>query len=110
MAETQRRVVKLGMIRWPVSRRMTQYSPTHPSPGDDRQENDMGLDNPIHIMFLLIIVLLVFGAKRLPEMGHSLGSGMRGFKDALSGAAPPQPDAAEMLRSTHEESNVDAAR
>jgi len=45
----------------------------------------MGLDNPIHIAFLLILLLLVFGAKRLPEMGQSLGSGMRGFKDALSG-------------------------
>ena len=47
----------------------------------------MGLDNPIHIAFLLILLLLVFGAKRLPEMGRSLGSGMRGFKDALSGEA-----------------------
>jgi sec-independent protein translocase protein TatA len=46
---------------------------------------DMGLDNPIHIAFLLILLLLVFGAKRLPEMGRSLGDGMRGFKDALSG-------------------------
>jgi sec-independent protein translocase protein TatA len=45
----------------------------------------MGLDNPIHIAFLLILLLLVFGAKRLPEMGKSLGSGMRGFKEALSG-------------------------
>src|ERR1700684_3433136 len=45
----------------------------------------MGLDNPIHIVFLGILLLLVFGAKRLPEMGHSLGSGMRGFRDALSG-------------------------
>jgi len=45
----------------------------------------MGLDNPIHIAFLLILLLLVFGAKRLPEMGRSLGSGMRGFKDAISG-------------------------
>jgi sec-independent protein translocase protein TatA len=45
----------------------------------------MGLDNPIHIAFLLILLLLVFGAKRLPEMGRSLGHGMRGFKDALSG-------------------------
>lgn len=45
----------------------------------------MGLDNPIHIAFLLILLLLVFGAKRLPEMGKSLGHGMRGFKDALSG-------------------------
>ena len=49
----------------------------------------MGLDNPIHIAFLLIVMLLVFGAKRLPEMGRSLGSGMRGFRDALA-AAPPQ--------------------
>jgi sec-independent protein translocase protein TatA len=54
----------------------------------------MGLDNPIHIAFLLIVLLLVFGAKRLPEMGHSLGTGLRGFKDAIGGesvsAAPLQ--------------------
>jgi|SRR5947209_10568017 len=52
----------------------------------------LGLENPIHILFLLVIVLLVFGAKRLPEMGKSLGEGMRGFKDSISGA----PHAAEM--------------
>jgi sec-independent protein translocase protein TatA len=45
----------------------------------------MGLDNPIHIAFLLIVLLLVFGAKRLPELGHSLGSGLRGFKEAIGG-------------------------
>ena len=50
---------------------------------------------PIHIAFLLILLLLVFGAKRLPEMGKSLGHGMRGFKDAIGGepaqatSAPP---------------------
>jgi sec-independent protein translocase protein TatA len=48
----------------------------------------VGLDNPIHIAFLLILLLLVFGAKRLPEMGRSLGDGMRGFKDAISGESP----------------------
>jgi sec-independent protein translocase protein TatA len=48
----------------------------------------MGLDNPIHIAFVLVIVLLVFGAKRLPEMGRSLGSGMRGFREAISGDSP----------------------
>jgi sec-independent protein translocase protein TatA len=48
----------------------------------------MGLDNPIHIAFLLILLLLVFGAKRLPEMGRSIGHGMRGFKDAISGEVP----------------------
>jgi sec-independent protein translocase protein TatA len=48
----------------------------------------MGLDNPIHIAFLLVILLLVFGAKRLPEMGRSLGAGLRGFKETISGEAP----------------------
>ncbi len=51
----------------------------------------MGLDNPLHIAFLLILLLLVFGAKRLPEMGRSLGSGMRGFKDTLSGEHTHEP-------------------
>jgi sec-independent protein translocase protein TatA len=51
-----------------------------------RSEHRMlGLDNPIHILFLLVIVLLVFGAKRLPEMGKSLGEGLRGFKDSVGG-------------------------
>ena len=45
----------------------------------------MGLDNPIHIVFIIVILLLVFGAKRLPEIGRSLGSGMREFKDSVSG-------------------------
>ena len=48
----------------------------------------MGLDNPIHIAFLLVLLLLVFGAKRLPEMGHSLGAGLRGFKESISGESP----------------------
>lgn len=55
----------------------------------------MGLDNPLHVAFLLVLLLLVFGAKRLPELGRSLGSGMRGFKEALSTepAAPELPAA-----------------
>jgi len=48
----------------------------------------MGLDNPLHIAFLLIVLLLVFGAKRLPEIGRSVGSGMREFKDSISGQTP----------------------
>jgi sec-independent protein translocase protein TatA len=49
----------------------------------------MGLDNPLHIFFLLVILLLVFGAKRLPELGRSLGTGMRGFKETISGEGGP---------------------
>jgi len=47
----------------------------------------MGLDNPLHIAFLVVILLLVFGARRLPEIGRSLGSGMREFKDSVTGAS-----------------------
>ncbi len=50
----------------------------------------MGLDNPLHIAFLVVILLLVFGAKRLPEIGRSLGSGMREFKDSVTGATSTQ--------------------
>src|SRR5580658_10909441 len=49
----------------------------------------MGLDNPIHIAFIVVILLLVFGARRLPEIGRSLGSGMREFKDSISGESKP---------------------
>ncbi len=45
--------------------------------------------SPIQIMIVLVIVLLVFGAKRLPEMGRSLGRSMREFKGAVSGDDAP---------------------
>ena len=60
----------------------------------------LGLDNPLHIAFLLVLLLVVFGAKRLPEMGKSLGSGLRGFKDSLTGEdnpAHPPADATPAL-------------
>ena len=40
---------------------------------------------PWHIILLLVIALLLFGGKRLPEMGKALGHGMREFKDAVTG-------------------------
>jgi sec-independent protein translocase protein TatA len=50
------------------------------------------------VFLLLLIVLLVFGPKRLPEMGRSLGRGMREFKDSITGKdeqvelPPPQEE------------------
>lgn len=47
------------------------------------------------LLILLVVLLLIFGAKRLPEMGRSLGKGMREFKDSVTGVeesvttAPP---------------------
>ncbi len=44
---------------------------------------------PWHIVLLLLIALLLFGGKRLPEIGKSLGHGMREFKDAVTGNSSP---------------------
>lgn len=38
---------------------------------------------PLELVIVLLIVLVVFGAKRLPEMGRQLGSGMREFKEGI---------------------------
>jgi len=51
----------------------------------------MGLDNPLHIAILVVILLLVFGARRLPEIGRSLGSGMREFKEGITSSGDPAP-------------------
>ena len=40
---------------------------------------------PTHLLFILVIALLVLGPKRLPEVGKSLGRGLRDFRNALSG-------------------------
>lgn len=45
----------------------------------------LGLDNPLHLLFILGLLLLLFGAKRLPEMGRSLGAGLHGFKESING-------------------------
>jgi sec-independent protein translocase protein TatA len=44
----------------------------------------IGLTSPTHLALLLLIALLLFGAKRVPEIGRSLGSGMREFKESIS--------------------------
>ena len=40
---------------------------------------------PLEILVVLVIALVVFGPKRLPELGRSLGEGIKGFKGALDG-------------------------
>ncbi len=62
----------------------------------------IGLENPLHIALILLVVLLVFGAKRLPEMGKSLGTGLRGFKESLSGEEP-----VHQLHSDHAPTRID---
>ena len=51
----------------------------------------MGNIGPTEIILLLLVALLLFGAKRLPEIGRSLGTGMREFKDSVTGNGKPEP-------------------
>ena len=44
------------------------------------------------LLVILIVALLVFGPKRLPEIGRSLGKGMREFKDSITGDDKPQQE------------------
>jgi sec-independent protein translocase protein TatA len=46
----------------------------------------MGIESPIHLIFIAVIALIVLGPKRLPELARSLGHGMREFRGAMSGA------------------------
>jgi sec-independent protein translocase protein TatA len=65
------------------------------------------LFQPMHLIVILFIALMVFGPKKLPELGKGLGDGIRTFKDSLrnkegslaesNGAAIPVPDANEKV-------------
>lgn len=52
----------------------------------------MGPLGPTELIVILVIALLVLGPKKLPEVGKSLGKGMREFKDSLSNANPFEDD------------------
>ncbi len=62
---------------------------------------------PLHLFIVLIIVLVLFGAKRLPELGRSLGSSAREFKKGISGdestpIPPPPPEVPTKPVDTHD--------
>lgn len=66
---------------------------------------------PTELIIVLVIALVVFGPKRLPELGRSLGHGMREFKDSLSGGSKDDDDddEATVIGSASEESTKPAA-
>jgi sec-independent protein translocase protein TatA len=64
----------------------------------------MGIDNPVHLIFIAAVALIVLGPKRLPDLARSLGHGMKEFRDSMSQAAkddaPVEPvDPAQQLPS-----------
>ena len=69
----------------------------------------MWTPGPLEIIIILVIVLIVFGPKRLPDLGRSLGRGMREFKDSITGKEdesaelppPPQQEEKPVAAGTH---------
>jgi sec-independent protein translocase protein TatA len=55
---------------------------------------------PMELIIVLAIALLVVGPKKLPELGRSLGGGMREFKDSITGRTDSEYDAAEIESET----------
>ena len=56
-----------------------------------------GLESPMHLLVVLIVAVLVLGPKKLPEVGRSLGSGIRQFKHSIEGHDAPEPAAAPVV-------------
>ena len=50
-----------------------------------------GFLSPVHVLVVVAVVLMVFGPKRLPELGKSIGTGLRGFKESLDGRVEDEP-------------------
>ncbi len=48
---------------------------------------------PWHLIVLAVVAFLLFGAKRLPELGKGLGEGLKGFREGIRGISDPPPPA-----------------
>jgi sec-independent protein translocase protein TatA len=58
------------------------------------------------LLVLVVVLLLIFGPKRLPEMGRSVGKGLREFKDSISGKDEKEPSqVAELAEASDQESS-----
>jgi sec-independent protein translocase protein TatA len=55
---------------------------------------------PLELLIILFIILLIFGAKKVPEVGRSLGSSMREFKDGITSFGEDEPERKDLDRGT----------
>jgi len=51
-----------------------------------------GLASPSHLIIVLVIILLLFGAKRIPELAKGLGSGIKEFREGVSAGDDTKPE------------------
>lgn len=64
----------------------------------------MGIENPVHLLFIAAVALIVLGPKRLPDLAKALGHGIREFREAMTSGeddevipVPPDPPDAEVV-------------
>ena len=55
---------------------------------------------PWHLILLAIVAFLLFGAKRLPELGKGLGEGLKGFREGIKGVTDPAPPTTQQSTQT----------
>jgi len=65
---------------------------------------------PLELIIVLVIVLIVVGPKKLPGLGRSLGTGMREFKDSITGSSKDDDDAPSKLTAARADDSDDAVR
>lgn len=51
----------------------------------------MGIENPVHLLFIAVVALVVLGPRRLPELARALGHGIREFREAIAPASERDP-------------------
>jgi sec-independent protein translocase protein TatA len=69
----------------------------------------LGIGLP-EMLIVLVIALVVFGPKRLPDLGRSLGSGMREFKDSITGSHKDDDDEPSKITAARADESDDAVR
>lgn len=63
-----------------------------------------GLLQPTHLLLIFFIALLVFGPKKLPELGKGLGEGIRALKDGMKNEVPPAQASTDPTKKTETKS------
>lgn len=65
-----------------------------------------GLLRPQHLLIIFLVLLVLFGGKKLPELGKGLGEGIKGFKDSMRSVTNPEEDEAAKAKEKEKEPTV----
>jgi TatA/E family protein of Tat protein translocase len=58
----------------------------------------MGIENPVHLLFIALVALIVLGPKRLPKLARAVGQGVREFREAIGRGESERAERAELAQ------------